>query len=92
MEGVRRVEQRPLPVAEAQRAAEVFLVSSSLLVMPVVQWDGVVLGDGTPGLGALQVRAVLEADLRPRPGSDVHVEVPFGWLTGMAEAAAGPRA
>jgi hypothetical protein len=37
MEGISRFEQRQLSVEEAKAAAEVFLISSSLLVMPVVQ-------------------------------------------------------
>lgn len=37
MEGVKRLEQRPISVAEAKAATEVFLLGSSLPVMPVVQ-------------------------------------------------------
>ncbi len=37
MEGVRRVEQRPISVGEAQAAKEVFFVGSTLPVMSVVQ-------------------------------------------------------
>jgi hypothetical protein len=35
------------------------------------------------GLGALQVRVMLVDDMKPRAGSDQHVEVPYGYLTGM---------
>ena len=83
MEGVRRLEQRRLSVEEAKGAAEVFLVGSSLPVMPVVQWDDAIIGDGTVGLGALQLRTMMQQDAKPRPGSDQHVAVPYGYLTGM---------
>jgi len=37
MEGIRRLEQRPISLEEARSATEVFFVGSSLPVMPVVQ-------------------------------------------------------
>ena len=37
MEGIRRVEQRHISVEEAKQSREVFLVGSSLPIMPVVQ-------------------------------------------------------
>lgn len=83
LEGIRRLEQRHISVAEAKAAAEVFLIGSSLPIMPVVQWDTAQIGDGTVGLGALQVRVMLVDDMKPRAGSDQHVEVPYGYLTGM---------
>ncbi|KAL4442489.1 hypothetical protein ABPG77_005073 [Micractinium sp. CCAP 211/92] len=83
MEGVRRVEQRPISVAEAQAAKEVFFVGSTLPVMSVVQWNEKLVGDGTVGIVALQVRVMLQNDAKPRDGSDQHIEVPYGYLTGM---------
>lgn len=83
MEGIRRFEQRPISVAEAQAAKEVFFVGSSLPVMSVVQWDEKLVGDGTVGIVALQVRVMLQNDAKPRGGSDQHIEVPYGYLTGM---------
>ncbi|KAL4447823.1 hypothetical protein ABPG75_005042 [Micractinium tetrahymenae] len=83
MEGIRRFEQRPVSVAEAQAAREVFFVGSSLPVMPVVQWNEKLIGDGTVGIVALQVRVMLQNDSKPRDGSDQHIEVPYGYLTGM---------
>ena len=41
LEGIRRLEQRHISVAEAKAAAEVFLIGSSLPIMPVVQVGGV---------------------------------------------------
>lgn len=211
IQGIRRLEQRPLSVAEAKAAREVFLVGSSLPVMPVVQarlllapsclreavlgeagswrgrlcspavrglpcklllllplpppppgerfqsrclhdhptcasrpslpvqWDETTIGDGTAGIGALQLRVMLQVgwtgepaggaarvaaearadelrglawcraaaavarhaaahcaaarhavlplalqeDAKVREGGDQHVEVPYGYLTGM---------
>ena len=40
LEGIRRLEQRHISVAEAKSAAEVFFIGSSLPVMPVVQVRG----------------------------------------------------
>lgn len=37
IQGVRRLEQRHISVEEAKRSKEVFLVGSSLPLMPVVQ-------------------------------------------------------
>lgn len=50
------------------------------------QWDDALIGDGTVGLGALQIRTMMEADFKPRAGSDQHLEIPYGFLTGMADA------
>jgi hypothetical protein len=48
-----------------------------------LQWDTAQIGDGTVGLGALQVRVMLVEDMKPRAGSNQHLEVPYGYLTGM---------
>ncbi|RME63684.1 MAG: hypothetical protein D6782_09790 [Alphaproteobacteria bacterium] len=42
-------EERPFTPAQARRAAEAFLTSSSGFLMPVTAIDGHLLGDGTPG-------------------------------------------
>jgi hypothetical protein len=48
------------------------------------QWDDVIIGDGTPGLVALQIKVLMEEDMRPGgPGVGQHVEVPYGYLTHM---------
>ena len=43
------VEERPFSVEEAMDAAEAFLTSASLAVLPVVGIDGRTIGDGRPG-------------------------------------------
>lgn len=52
------VEERNFTIEEAQGADEAFITSASTFVMPVVEIDGVVLGDGTPGQRALRLRDI----------------------------------
>lgn len=50
------VEERPFTIEEAKDADEAFITSASTFVMPVVEIDGVALGDGTPGPSAARLR------------------------------------
>ncbi|MEZ5710663.1 MAG: D-amino-acid transaminase [Blastomonas sp.] len=50
------VEERPFTIAEAQNAAEAFVTSASLFVMPVVEIDGLAIGDGSPGMETMALR------------------------------------
>ncbi|MGZ5917983.1 MAG: aminotransferase class IV, partial [Methyloceanibacter sp.] len=43
------VEERPFTVKEALQAREAFLSAASAFVLPVVEIDGVVIGNGRPG-------------------------------------------
>jgi D-alanine transaminase len=52
------VEERPFTVAEAQGAAEAFVTAASSFVMPVVEIDGVALGEGRPGAVARRLREI----------------------------------
>ena len=52
------VEERPFTIEEAQAADEAFITSASTFVMPVVEVDGVRLGDGTPGPVARRLREI----------------------------------
>ncbi|MFV2034746.1 MAG: aminotransferase class IV, partial [Halocynthiibacter sp.] len=52
------VEERSFSIAEAQRADEAFITSASTFVMPVVEIDGVALGDGAPGPVARRLREI----------------------------------
>jgi D-alanine transaminase len=45
-------------VAEAQTAREAFITAASTFVMPVVEVDGVKIGDGLPGPVAKRLRAL----------------------------------
>ncbi|NDV23776.1 D-amino-acid transaminase [Desulfovibrio sp. JC022] len=44
------VEERPFTIEEAQHAVEAFMTAATSFVTPVIEVDGVQLGDGTPGL------------------------------------------
>lgn len=50
------VEERAFSVDEAKDAAEAFISSSTLLVMPVVEIDGHKIGDGKPGEYTRKIR------------------------------------
>jgi D-alanine transaminase len=52
------VEERPFTIEEAQQADEAFITSASAFVMPVVEIDGVALGNGTPGPVAARLREI----------------------------------
>ena len=53
-----KIEERPFTLAEAQDAAEAFVTAASSFVMPVVEIDGVTLGDGRPGPVAKRLREI----------------------------------
>lgn len=52
------VEERNFTIEEAKAADEAFITSASTFVMPVVEIDGVALGDGTPGRVAPRLREI----------------------------------
>ena len=59
-----KVVERPFTIAEAQAAAEAFITAASTFVCPVVEIDGVTLGDGTPGPVARRLREIYIATAR----------------------------
>ena len=52
------VAERPFTVEEAKAAREAFITAASTFVMPVIEIDGVKLGDGHPGPVAKRLRAL----------------------------------
>jgi len=52
------VEERSFTIEEAKAADEAFVTSASAFVMPVVEIDGVALGDGAGGPLALRLREI----------------------------------
>jgi D-alanine transaminase len=52
------VEERSFTIDEAREADEAFVTSASAFVMPVVEIDGVTMGDGTPGRVATRLREI----------------------------------
>ncbi len=58
------VEERNFTVDEAKQASEAFLTSASSFVLPIVEIDGVEIGDGKPGLVATQLRKIYIEEAR----------------------------
>ena len=58
------VEERSFTMVEAAGADEAFITSASAFVMPVVEVDGVTLGDGKPGRVATRLREIYIAESR----------------------------
>jgi len=52
------VEERPFTVEEAKQSREAFVTSASTFVMPVVQIDEAVIGEGSPGPIARKLRTI----------------------------------
>ena len=52
------IEERNFTIDEAKEADEAFITSASTFVMPVIEIDGVSLGDGAPGPRALRLREI----------------------------------
>lgn len=52
------INEKPFTIAEAQGAKEAFITGAGSLVTPIVQVDGVKLGDGVPGPVATKLRAL----------------------------------
>ena len=52
------VVEEPFTIEEARNASEAFITSASTFVMPVVNIDGVTLGDGKPGPVSQQLRKI----------------------------------
>ncbi|MFN3954534.1 MAG: D-amino-acid transaminase [Pararhodobacter sp.] len=58
LEAQMEVEERAFTIAEAQGADEAFITSASAFVLPVVEIDGVALGEGRPGPVARRLREI----------------------------------
>jgi D-alanine transaminase len=65
------LEERPFSVAEALSAREAFMTAASALVLPVVEIDGVPIGDGRPGPVGRRFRSLyIEEALTTSIGED----------------------
>lgn len=65
------LEERPFSVAEALSAREAFMTAASALVLPIVEIDGVPIGDGRPGPIARRFRSLyIEEALNSSIGED----------------------
>lgn len=52
------VVEEPFTIEDAREASEAFITSASTFVMPVVNIDGVALGDGKPGPVSMELRKI----------------------------------
>jgi 4-amino-4-deoxychorismate lyase len=68
------VEVCDIPVAEGRAASEMLLLGSSIKVAPIVEWDGLAVGDGKPGPAARALLELLEQDMR---GGERLLAVPY---------------
>ena len=59
-----KIVERPFTIAEAQGAAEAFITAASTFVCPVIEIDGVKLGDGKPGPVTRRLREIYIAEAR----------------------------
>ena len=63
LEGV-SLQERPFSVAEALAAREAFMTAATAFVLPIVEIDGVKIGDGQPGPMARKFRALYIEEAR----------------------------
>jgi len=63
LEGL-NLEERPFSVAEALAAREAFMTAASAFVLPVVEIDGVAIGNGRPGPMAQAFRSLYIEEAR----------------------------
>jgi 4-amino-4-deoxychorismate lyase len=63
-----------ITVARARASREMMLLGSSVLVAPVVEWDGQPIGDGKPGPVVSALRRLLDEDMRH---GDRLIDVPY---------------
>ena len=60
------VEERSFSIDEVKSADEAFITSASTFVMPVVEFDGVLIGAGKPGNVSKRLREIYIAESRNR--------------------------
>ncbi|TVQ49509.1 MAG: D-amino-acid transaminase [Gammaproteobacteria bacterium] len=58
------IEERPFSLPEAQAADEAFITSASTFVTPVVEIDGVSVGEGRPGPVVARLREIYIEEMR----------------------------
>ncbi|MCS6986277.1 MAG: aminotransferase class IV [Sphingomonadaceae bacterium] len=62
------VDERPFTLHEAQRAAELFLTSTTAPVIPIVRLDGAEIGQGRPGPVARHLAQLMWAEVARQTG------------------------
>lgn len=66
-----RVEERSFSLAQAKKAAEAFMTSTSAKVLPIVKIDDQVIGGGKPGAVTKQLMELFNDYLRRETGREV---------------------
>ncbi|GAB4837252.1 hypothetical protein Ancab_002155 [Ancistrocladus abbreviatus] len=73
---LRGIRMRNVTVEEGKNADEMMLIGSGVLVRPVLQWDGQIIGNGKEGPIAQALLNLILEDMRSGP-STVRVPVPY---------------
>jgi 4-amino-4-deoxychorismate lyase len=72
LKGIRLAD---VPLAEGRQAREMMLIGSSIKIAPVIEWDGIPIGDGKPGPIAKKLLQLWHEDAASAP--DQLVPVPY---------------
>lgn len=73
---IQGVSMRDITVEEGKNAEEMMFIGSGVLVVPIVQWDDKVIGDGIEGPVTLSLLNLLREDMKSDP-STVRIPVPY---------------
>lgn len=73
---VHSIERRRIPLEEAKSAREAFLTATMDVLVPIISWDGIDIGDGRPGEVSMLLRAMMLADRKPGAGNDL-IRIPY---------------
>ena len=60
----KRIQFDKIPLEEAYESAEVLLAGTSIRILPVVRYDGKVIGNGRPGPVYSRLSQLLDKDAR----------------------------
>jgi branched-subunit amino acid aminotransferase/4-amino-4-deoxychorismate lyase len=66
---LKAAEYRNIPPAQAKLAKEIFIFGTTTDVTPVVEWEGLPVGDGKPGPLAEKLLTLLKTDMTPESKS-----------------------
>lgn len=67
--GLTGVRMTTISVAEGRMAAEMMLILSGFLIVPVVEWDGKPVGNGKPGPVSLALLRCMQQDMLAAPSA-----------------------
>ncbi|XP_073396960.1 D-amino-acid transaminase, chloroplastic isoform X2 [Physcomitrium patens] len=67
--GLKSVKQTKISLSEAKIAAEMMIIISGEMIMPVVEWDGKPVGNGNPGRVSVALRKCMRQDMLVTPSA-----------------------